>query len=753
MYAVFLRALAALFVLSALSPSAASAADEAPPLTGVVVDAAGSPLPGATVRVTPPGRSTVTGADGRFVFRALRPGMLHVEATLLGYAPAHAEVDLPAEGVSPEVRLVLHPSALALEGLQVTATPGGADPLRVARSTVQLSGRELARNVSTSVAQTLASQPGISSRYAGPGASMPVIRGLTGERVLVLQDGQRTGDLASTSSDHGLSVDPLEASEIEVVRGPASLLYGTAALGGVVNVISHQIPTTVPSHVDGWAATQAESGSPGGAVSGAVTAPIGDEWAVALRGGLRDVDDVRVGGDGVLDNTSFRNRQAGAALARVGESVSAGAAYRFYDFEYGVPAPAGAEEAGVRLDGFRHEASGRADLVLSGAVPLLRLDGTAQWYEHDEIEADGEVATTFRLRTQTATATARTELGRLEGAVGASLLLRGYEPEGEEALTPSADSRGTGVFVFQEMPLDASVAEERAVRLQAGARYDRFDIESQDSDDFGPGRTSEFSAFSGSVGVNVPFGSYLSLSASAARAFRAPTVEELFSDGFHAAAGTFDVGDPDLREETNTGLDAVLRFQSERVTGQLSAYWSRIDDYITPAPDGTVTIDEDGESFTVPLVRFVQADAELRGLEGQVEAAVGGHWIVGATGDLVRGDFVEETALVEEGPLPYMPPARLGGSVRWDDSRWSAGAEVRRAFAQDRVTDGELATDAYTLVNLSAGTTLIRGGLVHSVTLRADNVLDELYRDAASRIKEFAPSPGRSLSLVYRVLF
>ena len=330
--------------------------------------------------------------------------------------------------------------------------------------------------------------------------------------------------------------------------------------------------------------------------------------------------------------------------------------------------------------------------------------------------------------------------------MGVSALLKQYAPEGEEALTPGADSRTAGVFVYQELPLGGGDA---GPSLQFGGRYDVYRVTPDETDDarFADVRERDFRNLSGSLGLNVPFTSQLSGSLSLAQSFRAPTVEELFSNAFHHAAGTYDIGDPDLELEINRGAEAVLRAQSERVNAQVAAFYSRIDDYITPEVVGDTTVIHEGEDEeeTVPLNRFRQEDAELRGLEGQVEAVVGRHVVLGVMGDLVRGDFIDG------GVLPFMPASRVGGSARWDDGRYSLGLEARHAFAQDRAEPLEFRTEAYTLLNASAGLSLRGAGRIHSIVLRVDNLLDELYREPTSRL--LVPSPGRNVSLVYRVLF
>jgi len=728
---------------------------ETPPVIGVVRDSAGGPIANAQVIVGQLNRVTSTNAAGAFAFRGLPAGTYHVTALLVGYAPGHADVAVPQSGGDVRVAITMHRSAVELSAIQVTATPTGADPRTVAQSTTEISGQALARNLGATVAQTLASEPGVSLRFNGPAASAPVIRGLQGERILVLQDGDRAGDLSSAAPDHGVTVDPLSAQRIEVVRGPASLLYGNNALGGVVNVISNDIPTAIPSHVEGYMGGQAESVNPGGTLAGGVTIPLGRSLALVGRGGGRRVDDYRQGGVGRLDNTYFHNYYGVGGLGFGGSRATGGVVYRGYGFDYGLPS---AENEGAHIEGSRHEVSGRTDVTTGGStIGSVRASGTAQWYTHDEVARDGAVNTSFDLKTQTADVLARTRVGAVTGAVGASGLFKQYASTGEEALTPAANSVGLGAFFYQEVPLGAAADPDALVpRLQLGGRFDRYRIESKTGEEkFGPGRTIAFNNFSGSVGVTVPLGERVSLAVSGARAFRAPSVEELFSNAFHEAAGTFDRGNPALEQEVNQGVDGIVRVHSGTVTGQIGGYWSRIANFITPDIVKDTTVDGDEGPRSVPLNQFSQADATLKGLEGRVEAEVVPRLVLGAMGDLVRGEFRQSKE-----PLPFIPPARLGALARWDNGRLSFGGEVRHAFAQDRVPPAVseddpsgIATGAYTLVNLSAGYNITLGGRVSSIVARVDNLTDAKYRDAASRIKSFAFNPGRNVSVVYKVLF
>jgi len=752
------------FVIALLSvPSPATIVElpaqaPAPALRGTVKDSVGDPLANVQVIVASLNRSAKTDATGRFRLAAIPAGTYHVRTMLIGYAPGHVDVTIPESGADVDVSISMRQTPLQISALQITATPLPSDPRDVPQSTVDLNGEALARQLGATVAQSLSSQPGISMRFNGPAATAPVIRGLQGERVLVLEDGNRAGDLSSAAPDHGVSIDPLAAQRIEVVRGPASLLYGNQALGGVVNVISNDIPTSIPARIEGSVAANGESVNPGGAGLASLTAPLGSQFALLAKGGGRHADDLRMGGGEILPNSFYRNYYGiGGGGFNTGRA-NGGLVVREYQFQYGLPS---AEGERSKIDGHRHEIIGRTDITTSvGPLTSVRLSGTAQWYGHAEINQEtGATNTSFDLKTQTVDVLARTRVGAVPGAIGVSGLFKQYAALGEEALTPAANSNGLGAFLFQEVPLSRSHGNADALipKLQVGGRYDVYRIEVRPGDAkfdrFAGAR--DFSEVSGSVGLTVPVTNALTFSTSTARAFRAPSVEELSSNAFHGAEGAYDVGNPNLKAEINQGIEAMLRLDGKRANGQLAAFWNSVQNFITPNIVKDTTIDGDNGQITVPLNRIAQANARLRGVEGQIETQVSTNVVLGAMGDLVRGDL----AATHE-PLPFMPAARLGGLARWDNGRLSAEGEYRHAFAQNRVPPAVSESDpagipsaSYDLFNASVGWTLSGGDRSTSITLRADNLLDEKYVDATSRLKGFAFNPGRNLALVYRIQF
>lgn len=718
---------------------------------GLVTDTTGRPIPDVVVLAVETGRTVTSGRDGRFVFRGLPAGTVHFAASRLGFVPTRVRIVVPATGEPVTVTIRLPQSIVSLPGVQVTGSASDGDPTRSTQATLALDGRTLQARQAPSVAQVLASEPGMAVRFNGPMASIPVIRGLTGERIVLLQDGERIGDLAATAADHLQAVDPAVAERIEVIRGPASLLYGTNAIGGVVNVVSGDIPFARPTARTGFLAGQAESVAPGGVGSAAFTTPLGGGFVATARGSWRRMADLRAGGGQRIGNTDASTWNASGGVAWFGSRGSLGVAVRAQDFDYGVPAP---DAEAVRIAGDRRGAQLRGELA-SGIsfMPTLRLDATVQSYAHDEIEPDGTVGTRLALDTRTVNVAARTVVGRARGTVGVQAFFRRYRGLGAETFTPAASNDNLALLVHQELPVGPAFAGDRRATLQFGARHDWIRLTPRAADDprFASLETRRLGATSGSVGASLPLPANSSLSASLSRAFRAPSVEELWSNGYHAAVNSFDIGNRALRPELATGVDVVLRTQRRGAYAQLAAYGSRIGGYVLPTAARDTTLVDFG---TVSVVEFAQVDARLVGAEFSGEASLGRGLVAGVLADVVRGRGPNGSA------LPFMPAARVGGSLRWDTGRWAIGGDVRHAFAQRDVAAGnpvairnplDIETGAFTLVNLQAAITIPGRRAVHALTIRVDNLLDERFVDATSRIKSFAWNPGRNVAIGWRI--
>jgi iron complex outermembrane receptor protein len=715
---------------------------------GVVRDASGAPVGQAQVFIPALERGTLSDATGAFVLRGVPKGRHTLHVARMGHAPARTEIEVAADGSAAPIEVVLTATPLSLPGVTVTGTTGARVPLAVTQATTQLSGADLARELGLTLAQTLESQAGIASRAQGPSATMPVLRGLTGDRIVVLQDGQRSGDIAGTSVDHGMTIDPLAAERVEVIRGPATLLYGNNAIGGVVNVITPDVPSYVPARAEWSAGAQAQSAYPGAAASVRGTVPLGERWALGVRGGGRRSGDTRVPFDplnpeleGRVRNTSAHNWNGSAGLGYVGDRVRGGGSLKAYDFAYGLPESL--LDDAVTIHGQRREGTVRAEVTPSSAVlRSLRVAASAQSYSHREIQEDGGLGQAFDQALYTGDVLLRQQpIGRIaEGAWGVSGLWKRYTAGGPDALTPPADSRGFGVFTFQEISLGGPA-------LEVGARFDDYRITAHAAEKFpeiGEGDGRAFRALSGSLGLRVPLAEAATLGVSVARSFRAPTIEELYSNEFHAGTAAWEQGDPALDAERGVSLEGVLRIQRARWNGQLAAYRNAIEKYVFLRYQGQ----REHEGREVPVLAYVQDRVRLHGIDGSLEWAASPALVLGAMGDYLRAAQADGT------PLSYMPAPRLGAHARWNEGVFSVGGGVQHRFTQDRVGAGaadEPITPAHTLVHLHGGVRFRHAGAQHEVVLGVENLTNRLYHEATSVTKGYAPGPGRNLSLVYRM--
>ncbi len=752
--------------------------DEAGVIEGRVVDGpTGTPLPSATVRIRELDIGRATRNDGSFRFTGLRPHRYTLSVSFIGYAPQERTVRVTAgDTVSVVVELV--PSRLDLPDVVVTGTARERGASDAYRPTAVVAGEELQRYLESSVPATLERVPAVAAQFNGPGATTLSIRGMGGDRVLMLEDGQRTGDLYSTASDHGVMLEAITAERMEVVRGPAGLLYGSNALGGVVNVIREDVPRSLPGEPTGSATLQAESVNDGAAGGVVVEAPLG---SFAVRGELcaRDAAATETP-QGPLPSTALQALNGSLGASWVPDWGFVGAAYRAYDNTYGVPGEfngeliLGGHPGGVDSETERHVARFRAayqrrwlDLFDSA-----ELDAHLTRYLHDEIEGqDAEGRTIFGARFD------QTSFGinlvghhthggadlRLEGAVGLSTQGRALRTRGSSSGSRSADEQTVSPFAYEEFGFGA-------LRLQVGARYDFSGVSPRSTAPIRvrtagrriekpvPSRT--FGAFSGSVAALYDVADGWTLGASVARSFRNPSIEELYSDGPHLADFSFDIGSPDLDSEYGLGVDVFVRASRPRLSLELAGYVNRVDNYIYYRPTGeTILVDREGDLGRVtPVYEARGDDADFLGGEGRVQWEALDGLVLDATASYTRA-----TRRTADDPLPAIPPLNGAFDVRytWGDFFGSLG--VKAAAAQNRVPapverDGERVrpeqpTDGYGLLNASLGWRYMSSRLLHTITLTGNNLTDAVWRDHLSRIKDVAPQPGRNVRLTYRVQF
>jgi iron complex outermembrane recepter protein len=742
----FLPACVVLAVAVTLSPHLA--AQSGTPLSGRLLNSlSGDPIAGATVTIDELRRDVTSAADGTFTFENVAPGSYHLSVHAQGYSSRRTEVSVKAGTTSLDVRV---DPELHFEEV-ISVGPDARSQFETFQATSVLSGQELSKQLEGSLGATLENQPGVALRSFGPAPSRPVVRGLDGDRVLILQDGQRLGDLSTQSGDHGVAINPASAQKIEVVRGPATLLYGSNAIGGLVNVITDEIPTQPLMGASGNFTFDLGSAAEEGGAAGAVNVGNG-KVALHLGGGGRRSGDVATP-EGDLINSQSRNGFGNVGLSWTGAKGYVGGNYGYDDTKYGIPI---VEDGQVQLTPRRHAFSLRGGAQgLGGAFDSYRATLAVRRYKHDELEGD-QVGTAFTNDTsEVEVMGSHRAVGRFKGSIGGWFLNRAFDAVGEEALSPAVDQRGLAAFLYEEVTWPH-------VTFQFGGRVDHSKYEPN-----GEGER-DFTTGSGSLGLLFrpeAADDRITIALSLARASRIPALEELFYFGPHPGNFAFEIGNPDLRPENALGFDLALRWRSGRASGEVTYFRNDISDYIFRAPltDEEVVArldefvarfpdrdiaDEPPTAEEFPIVEQIAADTILQGIEAHSDLQVTSDLAVELGLDYVRGTLKDT-----DQPLPRMPPLRFLGGLRYQRNAFQAGGQVTVAAKQDRLFENETETDGYQLLRLYGAYSFASGNVTNTITARLDNATNELYRNHLSLIKDLAPEMGRNFRLLYNVKF
>ena len=666
-------------------------------------------------------------------------------------AAACAFAVLPA---TAQVQPVTTSATTSTTTIVVTGNPLGRDA-PVQPSSV-LAGEALAQRRAGTLGETLDGLPGVAATGFGPNASRPVIRGLDGDRVRLLDNGGGTVDASNLSFDHAVAIDPLAVERVEVLRGPAALLYGGNATGGVVNTIDNRIPRVPAAGFGGRAELR---------LGGAARERGGAAVLEGGAGGLawhadaftRRTDDQRVprytpveDGAALEPATRVRNSASDARGGAVGagwvvRDGFAGAAVDTWRNDYGVTAE---PDVTIRMKRDRLALAGEAR-ALAGPFEQLAFQASHTRYEHAEVEGDGAIGTTFRSRGQELRVQARhAPLGVLGGVVGVQVDALDFSALGEEAFVPATRTRGGALFVLEEAQLGALV-------LSAGLRAERVRVRSEgDTPEaaeprFGSAGERRFAPLSASFGAAHDLGSGWRATASLGHTERAPAYYELYANGLHLATGAFEVGDPTLGTERSRHVEAGVAWQAGASSLALNLFQTRFARYIALDASGA-SVDVDGSP--VPEYRFGGVRARLRGaeLDGRWRA-VERPWVLDLTGglDLVRGDNLDRAE-----PLPRLAPLRLRAGAELAADGWRAGAGLRHAARQDRVPAGDSSTAGWTMLDLWGARTFALGADREAqLMLRLANATDRLAYNAGTvaTLRGLAPLPGRALSMSLRV--
>jgi iron complex outermembrane receptor protein len=658
-----------------------------------------------------------------------------------------------------------------IDEITVTATPLARTVKQLAQPTSVMSGDDLAMKQATSIGETVSGELGVSSTYFGPVASRPVIRGQYGERIRVLSNGLDALDASALSEDHQVSVEGILAERVEIVRGPATLLYGSGAAGGIVNVVDNRILSKgLTEPFSGAVAIGADSAVGKRDATGRVAFG-SDTIGVHLDYFRRDTDDVEIPGFaesallrsleeeegeeheveeeafGTIENTDSETDGGALGLSWTADRGYVGVAVSTFNSNYGIPGHHQEEEGGeeepeeeeaVRVDLEQRRVDLRSEYSFDGPINRAKFSLARSDYEHQELEG-AEIGTRFDTKgTDARLELQHSDIGKLQGAFGFQFKKVDFNAFGEEAFVPPSDTLSNSVFLFEEYSLNDQWV------LQGSARAERQKIEVDAS--FGP----EYSdtSFGASIGAVWTFLEDMSLSANYALTERHPNSTELFADGPHLAVNRFErgsvtLGNGFLGKELSSNLDLTLRGRNDLLDWSITGFINDVDDYILLAPTGQ-------EEDEMPVFEYTQTDARFYGYEaeGLIELfdTPAGHMHARLFSDFVYAEEKGSGAYI-----PRLPALRYGIGFHYVADRLSAGLEGAFHTRQDKTAPNELPTDDYVLLSADLSYTLDEQGLF--LFIRGTNLTDEDARQHSSPLKDTVPLPGRSLHVGLRYDF
>jgi len=742
------RALALSIVLAGGAVSAAAASNP-PSISGRVTDAGGQPVDQVTVRVIELRREARTGSDGRFTIAQIPRGTYTVSFAVIGYAPRIRKVTVGDADATLDV--MLKASALELPAVQVSASAEATSPMNSPQPIVLASAENLTKLRPTNLGEALEDIAGVRNNSSGEAAGKPVIRGLTNNRVLVLDNGQRL-EHNQWGDDHFSSVEPAASSRIEVIRGPASVLYGSDAIGGVINIISPDLP-------DAIGRAPFVQGSVTGGFGTGNSQPDGSLTFEGASGGFG----YRVSGTGrtagnvhtptyTLWNSGYHNVGGTGTLGYRGPWGSLTGLYTYRndrlnltDSDSTATGRAGTDDHRVHVD-------------LATRLGSSRLDWGVGWERNQRHEWADAVTTSeaFGMRQKSYTTEARlhhSPIGPFSGLLGLSGEYTSDANFGSEFLEPDSKAGDAALYVFEQ-------ADAGRWNFSFGARYDYRHLSVDANTDLGnPAASLHWSSVTGNLGVLYHVSEPVALVLNVGRGFRSPSTFDLFANGPHEATQTFERGNPNLKTETSINTDAALRIQSASAAIELGTFVNLIQSFIYTVPAGQVD-----SASGLDIYDVVQGDAVLRGFEGQIQYHPTAYLHLEGTADYVYGKNT-----TSGDPLPSMPPFRATYTARLEGRSlgalsspyFSVGGETNAR--QTRLNPAEVTfyagalggqgyqSASYTLINLATGFSLPAGGRTIQFDLQLRNALNKDWVDYLSHLKTLVPNPGMGRNLIARV--
>ena len=692
-------------------------------------------LSGVRVQILGLDGSVRTDANGRFKFNTVPEGQQTLQFLKVGYQRFEQVVNVNTS--TPYLNIELE--ALSFQ-LQTITVYGSNRSLSQFEETTDfaLGEAELQRRLGMTLANTLADETGVSQRMMGRAIARPVIRGLGGDRLLILENGERTGDKSASSADHAVSIDPTTAEGVEITRGPASLIYGSSTLGGVINVKSNHIPRILPRRLDMHLTFQGESVNSGLTGTTGFTFPVGD-FAGNVEWNRRLASDIQTP-IGVLKNTSLSNVNFSGGASLIKPWGFIGASGSSYRSDYGVPGSPEGHISGVNIELDKQRYEGQMEYRFNTAIlEKVKLQTAYTRYQHQEYESNGRLGVEFGLLTYNVSVMAHL----FENAIaGVSWEYRDHATDGFY-WTPHTRELALAGFYLNQLNFDK-------LTLQGAIRYDL-----RRSEPFRPGavvragtvQRRDFNGFSGATSGIYHWTDKLSTGVTLMKTFRAPGIEELFSDGPHLAVYSYEIGNAELGPENGYGTEFFLKYVEDRFRLNLALFRNQIQNYLVPTNSGEKEWGS-GAAGWLWIYQYMGNNVVMDGAEIQI-----GGEVLPQVHLQLNMSYVNGTIQANGRPLERVPPLNGKFVISYTPSPWHLYVASRFAGSQTRLGEFEEPTDGYLVYDIGTYFNFSRWQLENMVVFEIENLFDITYREHLSRIKSAMPEPGRNVKLLYKLNF
>ncbi len=713
-----------------------SASNTTCPLEGEVVETrSNNRLEGVTVRIKGLEKHVRTDANGRFKFDTVPEGQQTLECMKVGYQRFEQVIDVNVS--SPYLQIELETLSFQLQTIKVY---GSKRILSQFEETTDLAldEVELQRRLGMTLATTLANETGISQRTMGRAIARPVIRGLGGDRLLILENGERTGDKSASSADHAVSIDPTTAEGVEITRGPASLIYGSSTLGGVINVKSNHIPKILPRRLDTHLTFQGESVNSGLTGTTGFTFPIGD-FAGNVEWNRRRASDIQTP-VGALENTSLSNVNFSGGASMIKPWGFIGVSGSSYRSDYGVPGSPEGHISGVNIALDKQRYEGQMEYRFNTTMlEKVKLQAAYTRYQHQELEANGTLGVEFGVLTYNVSAMAHV----LDNAVVGIWGEYRDHATGGFYWTPHTREFALAGFFLNQRNFDKFT-------LQGAIRYDV-----RRAEPFRPGavvragtvQRRDFNGFSGATSGIYHWTDRLSTGVTLMKTFRAPGIEELFSDGPHLAVYSYEIGNVELESENGYGTELFVKYANDRFRLNLALFRNQIQNYLIPTHSGEKEWGS-GAAGWLWIYQYMGHDVIMDGVEIQI-----GGEVLPQVHLQLNMSYVNGTIQTNGRPLERVPPLNGKFVISYTPAPLHLYVASRFSGSQTRLGEFEEPTDGYLVYDIGSYLNFPWWQLENMIVFEIENLFDTTYREHLSRIKSAMPEPGRNVKLLYKLNF